>query len=289
MVAEQDLSQDHENQRGAGYGFSQSSSNFINYPKFLLSAPKTSPFSNELLEKMSAQSSGSNNGDRSPSLARIPSAMSRNLAPIEEEKEPAQNQDDPASSRLAEVQPIYQAKDLDEFLKIAYDVKSISSFGLKETDRAYSFGAKVLVAGNDISLHNFVQEYCKRVLQFTKTKNTLLKRSMQVYLIPNGFNSLANFIATREPVYRQNVFQFFSRMNKAYNDFVKFNGELYDEKSIKYDPPHLKKLYENVIQHYLKEGIRPFDVKVFKAQVWHKGAASPKVIYFTNRLEIGSM
>ena len=36
-------------------------------------------------------------------------------------------------------------------------------------------------------------------------------------------------------------------MNKAYAAYVKFNGELYDEKSIQYDPPHLKKLYENVI------------------------------------------
>ena len=114
------------------------------------------------------------------SLAHMPSntTMSKNLPPIEEEKEPAQNQEDPTSSRVAaDVQPIFQAKDLDEFLKIAYDVKSHSSFGLKETDRVLSYGAKILVVGNDISMHNFVQEYCKSALSLSKTKNTLLRRS----------------------------------------------------------------------------------------------------------------
>ena len=110
-----------------------------------------------------------------------------------------------------------------------------------------------------------------------------------MFVVPNGFNSIANFLATREPLYRQNVFQFFSRMNKAYNSYVKFNGELYDEKSIEYDAPHLKDLYQNVIQHYLREARKPFDVKVFKALVWRKGDSSPRAVYFTNRIEIGSL
>ena len=44
----------------------------------------------------------------------------------------------------------------------------------------------------------------------TRTQNSDLQRKSQVYLIPSGYNSLAHFIATREPLYRQNVFQFFS-------------------------------------------------------------------------------
>ena len=41
-----------------------------------------------------------------------------------------------------------------------------------------------------------------------------------MFLIPSGYNSLAHFIATREPLYRQNVFQFFSHLNRQYNMFV---------------------------------------------------------------------
>ena len=44
------------------------------------------------------------------------------------------------------------------------------------------------------------------MLALQSTKNTHLKCNTKVYLLPTGFNSIANFIATREPLYRQNVF-----------------------------------------------------------------------------------
>ena len=111
-----------------------------------------------------------------------------------------------------------------------------------------------------------MQEYVQSALALEDTKNTSLKNNMQVYLLPTGFNSIANFIATREPLYRQNIFQFFSRMNPAYGEIVKMGGLVLDNKSIEPDRlNHLKQLYDNVIQYYLREARRSFDIKVFKA------------------------
>ena len=55
-------------------------------------------------------------------------------------------------------------------------------------------------------------------------------------------------------------------MNPAYGEIVKMGGLVLDNKSIEPDRlNHLKQLYENVIQHYLREARRSFDIKVFKA------------------------
>ena len=96
-------------------------------------------------------------------------------------------------------------------------------------DRTCSYGAKVLVAGNDTTMYHFVQDYVRSALSLTETKNNLMKRNTQVYLLPSGSNSIANFLATREPLYRQNVFQFFSSMNEAYSEIVKAGGNIQDK------------------------------------------------------------
>ena len=92
------------------------------------------------------------------------------------------------------------------------------------SDQTLGYGSKVLVAGNDTTLHSFVQEYTRAAISLTDTKNNHFKRQSQVYLIPPGYNSIANFLASREPLYRQNVFQFFSGMNEAYTSLVKAKG-----------------------------------------------------------------
>mgnify|MGYP000924369371 CR=1 FL=1 len=112
---------------------------------------------------------------------------------------------------------------------------------------------------------------------------------MQVFVVPSGFNSLATFLAAREPLYRQNVFQFFSALNPAYNTFVKANGHVVDEKSCNADTNHLKQLYAKVLQVYLREAKRALDVKVFKAKIWRQGQDEPSVHYFSNRVEVGSL
>ena len=61
---------------------------------------------------------------------------------------------------------IIQANTLDEFLRIAYDVRTVTRqaeerksdyyFNLKPQDKTLSYGAKILVAGNDATMNNFV-------------------------------------------------------------------------------------------------------------------------------------
>jgi len=73
-------------------------------------------------------------------------------------------------------------------------------------DPCESFGAKMLVVGNDATFNHFVQDYVNTAMTLNQTANEGLQRKVQVFLIPSGYNSLAHFIATREPLYRQNIF-----------------------------------------------------------------------------------
>ena len=118
-------------------------------------------------------------------------------------------------------------------MQIAYDIANLPTrenpargnhFNVSDGDQTISYGSKILVAGNDVTMHSFVQEYAKTAVSLTDTKNNFFKRHSQVYLIPSGFNSIANFLASREPLYRQNIFQFFSGMNEAYTKLVKAKG-----------------------------------------------------------------
>ena len=69
-----------------------------------------------------------------------------------------------------------------------------------------SFGAKFLVAGTDRTLNNFLMEYVPQVLNLTTVKNMHLRKNINIFLIPSGQNTLCNYIAARDPLYRQNVF-----------------------------------------------------------------------------------
>jgi len=74
-----------------------------------------------------------------------------------------------------------------------------------------SYGAKLLVAGNDRTLNNFLQEYVNTVLKdLGRVMNINLRKTLSVYVLPSGNNTLCQYIAERDPLYRQNVFQFFS-------------------------------------------------------------------------------
>ena len=102
------------------------------------------------------------------------------------------------------------------FMKIAFDIANLKSLNNQVDssgkyfavgqDKVEYFGAKILVAGNDITFHNFVQEYTKACLDLKDTKNSDLNLMTQVYLLPYSYNSIASFIASREPLYRQNVY-----------------------------------------------------------------------------------
>ena len=146
----------------------------------------------------------------------------------------------------------------------------------------------MLVIGNDHTFNSFVQEYAASATALTRTQNADFSRKSQVYLIPSGCNTLAHFIASREPMYRQNVFQFFSQMNKEYSCIVKPSGFVADLNSIvNVDVRHLMQLYDRVVQTYLRDAKRSLQVKVFRAKV-HYETGETSTHYFTNRIEIGS-
>ena len=103
-----------------------------------------------------------------------------------------------------------------EFLKIAFDRDNLQLLGYGANVRVNqpSYGAKLLVAGNDRTLNNFLQEYVGTVMNdLGRVMNINLRKTLSVYVLPSGNNTLCQYIAERDPLYRQNVFQFFSQMN----------------------------------------------------------------------------
>lgn len=46
-----------------------------------------------------------------------------------------------------------------------------------------------------------------------RVMNINLRKTLSVYVLPSGNNTLCQYLAERDPLYRQNVFQFFSQMN----------------------------------------------------------------------------
>ena len=94
-------------------------------------------------------------------------------------------------------------------MKIAFDREDLALLGYpaKEPVKVPSFGAKVLVAGNDRTLNNFLQEYVEAVMKdMGNVKNIHLRKNLNVYAIPSGQNTLCQYLAERDPIYRQNVF-----------------------------------------------------------------------------------
>ena len=128
------------------------------YPKYLLSFAKN-PFSQGLIDKMSLQSQGSQDANSNVSQGNLTmnqhvSHLSQpSLRPIEEEKH-ADQPNSPLKSEPADfAAPIYQANDLDQFLKVAFDVQNEPKFRANASSRPLSYGAKIIVAGNDITLN----------------------------------------------------------------------------------------------------------------------------------------
>ena len=63
------------------------------------------------------------------------------------------------------------------------------------------FGSKMLLAGDDQTVHNFLQEYVSVLLKLESVKNLTLRKNTQVYLVPSGQNTLSSYLAAREPLY----------------------------------------------------------------------------------------
>ena len=98
-----------------------------------------------------------------------------------------------------------------------------------------SYGAKLLVAGNDRTLNNFLQEYVGTIMgDLSRVMNINLRKTLSVYVLPSGNNTLCQYLAERDPLYRQNVFQFFSQMNeKVYKGLV-VNNRVQEQNTLVY-------------------------------------------------------
>ena len=99
-----------------------------------------------------------------------------------------------------------EPKSLSVFLKAAFMNYDEEDITVKDDKEIY--GAKILLPGNDQTVHNFLQEYAETCLMDLKSlKNSHLKRNIQIYMIPHehDYNSICQYIAAREPLYRQNV------------------------------------------------------------------------------------
>jgi hypothetical protein len=63
-----------------------------------------------------------------------------------------------------------------------------------------------LIAEDDIGQQKFLQDYVNSMLSFKHAGNHELRQKVEIYLLPSGHNSLSEYIAAHEPLYRQNVF-----------------------------------------------------------------------------------
>ena len=135
----------------------------------------------------------------------------------------------PLADEESKVPPhnFYQANTIGNFLKIAYKRDSLDMLKLNdavELSNLNCYGAKFLVAGTDATVFKFLQEYVNGLLDLKDVKSLNIRKYTQVFLVPNDHNTICSYIANRDPLYRQNIFQFFSNMNPLYRAQVKAGG-----------------------------------------------------------------
>ena len=81
----------------------------------------------------------------------------------------------------------FQARNLDDFLKIGFERKRLQMGNFEFNDvEVGCFGSKMLLAGDDQTVNNFLQEYVSVLLKLESVKNLTLRKNTQVYLVPSG-------------------------------------------------------------------------------------------------------
>jgi hypothetical protein len=124
---------------------------------------------------------------------------------------------------------------------------------------------------------------------------------MRVFIVPQGINTLAHWLAMYDDLYCQNVYNFFNSntllglqasSKKGNKDFALLADSLINQDSSNFGNDTTKRLQSNSaaqmidrsIQNYLKDAIRNVDIKIFKVEI-NNGKVQP--IYFTSRVELG--
>lgn len=104
-----------------------------------------------------------------------------------------------------------------KYLANACETNATQSFTIHRANyHRVPLTAKFLVAEGDEGLNRFVQEYANSIMALPAEHVADIKKKVAVYLLPSGFNSLSSYLATHDKLYRQQVFQFFSRSNPQF-------------------------------------------------------------------------
>ena len=161
-----DASFQQVNNSGAEFTVLTTSPEQSNFPRFSLSCPVNKPYSEELKEH----------------------AISRALSGLSAEKAAVPEENDNLG--------FFQATNVTEFLKVGYERKNLrlGNFEFNDVD-VNAYGSKILLAGSDQTVHNFLQEYVPAMQSLVSVKNSILKRNTQVFLVPGGQNTLCNYLA----------------------------------------------------------------------------------------------
>ncbi len=196
--------------------------------------------------------------------------------------------------KVTELQPkIFEAAFLD-VLKKYNSVKT----------QNYAPILRMMCVGNDMHFNKFVNMYT-RLWEYCKANEqsryyNVQQLEIRVYLVPVGFNSLAQYLATYDDVYNQEIFIPFVRdplIPKLDPNVAK--KELSPEEAEKlgefWASTEIQAARDRQVQMYLRDATRFLRIKVCKAElVKFSSAASggerpetTETVYFVCRAEIG--
>jgi len=157
---------------------------------------------------------------------------------------------------------------------------------------------RLICVGNDMDLNKFVNHYMKAIEhskanEHSKVYSNILKTEIRVYLIPMVFNSLAQYIATYDDVYNQEVFAPFIKDPLIPKLAPEAAGkEMTIDETEKlgayFANTEIQIARDRQVQLYLREATRFMNVKVCKAELY-KGEMHKEniTVYFVCRAEIG--
>ena len=155
-----------------------------------------------------------------------------------------------------------------------------------------------------MQFHKFVNsytklwEYCKANEQ-SKYYN-ILQLEIRVYLIPMGFNTLSQYVATYDDMYNQEIFLPFVKdplLPKLHPDAVKKEVPLMEAEKLGayWATTAIQAARERQVQMYLREATRFMPIKVCKAELikystkppFSQKPESSTTVFFVYRTEIG--
>lgn len=160
----------------------------------------------------------------------------------------------------------------------------------------YSTILRIVCVGNDMQFNKFVNQYAQtwellNTKEYSKLYNVNTKVEVRMYLIPHEFNSLAQYIATYDDVYNQEIFTPFIKdpLLPKLNPEVQKKGPSADEGTHlkpQWKATHIQAARDRQVQVYLREAVRFVHAKVCRAELV-KGQDEPVIVYFVCRAEVG--